>query len=45
LVARDEFAFLKRSDFYMCGVAVGKANLCYLVRLLLSVAGMGEISK
>ena len=28
---RETFAFMLREDFYMCGVAVGKANLAHLV--------------
>ncbi len=31
LVPREAYAFLRREDFYMCGVSVDKANLCHLV--------------
>ena len=31
LVPREAYAFLRREDFYMCGVSVDQANLCHLV--------------
>ena len=34
MVPRDVYAFMRREHFYICGVAVGKANLCHLVNTI-----------